>query len=293
MPEIIAVKLLVKSEVLKYQIIKVELLKITPVHFILILSFIVISCFPAFAQSSSHPSSSSLSITVMTDKSSYSDGDKIIISGIIKDQLNVPISLAIKDPSENVVLIGQITPDSDNTYSAQVTAGGRLWTAAGTYEIDVTYGSKDVTAKTTFEFTGYHAYPIEIQGIDYDATYVITNGNIVSIKPNTDSKSLAVTIDSKGNGTIAITFPRALIDAKTNNQDSQFVVQEDGIVITPEESKSDTSRTLTISFSSNTKQIEIIGTQIVPEFGPLALVILTVSVILLLFYTKRQSFIAP
>lgn len=231
-------------------------------------------------------------ITVVTDKSAYSDGDKIMISGIIKDQLNIPISLVIKDPSENVVLIGQVTPDSDNTYSAQVTAGGRLWTAAGTYEIDVTYGSKDRTAKTTFEFTGYHVYPIEIQGINYNATYVITNGSVVSITPNTDSKSLVVTIDSMGNGTIVITLPRTLIDAKTNNQDSQFMVQEDGTVITSEESKSDTSRTLTISFSSNTKQIEIIGTQIVPEFGPLALVILTMSLTLLLFYTKRQSFMA-
>lgn len=88
----------------------------------------------------------------MTDKSSYSDGDQITISGTVSTQLNVPISIVVKDPSQNIVTIGQVTINTDNTYSTPITAGGRLWTATGVYEIDVTYGSKDNTAKTTFEF---------------------------------------------------------------------------------------------------------------------------------------------
>ncbi len=113
----------------------------------LILTLIISSAIPAFGQTSS-----SLPITVMTDKSSYSDGDQITISGTVSSQLNVPVSIVIKGPSQNPVTIGQVTVNSDNTYSTQVTAGGKLWTATGTYEVDVTYGSKDNTAKTTFEF---------------------------------------------------------------------------------------------------------------------------------------------
>ncbi|MDE1769273.1 MAG: PEFG-CTERM sorting domain-containing protein [Thaumarchaeota archaeon] len=95
----------------------------------------------------------SSSITVTTDKSSYSDGNTITISGTVTDQLNIPISIVIKDSSQNIVYIAQTNPNSDNTYSTQATAGGDLWKTPGTYEIDVTYGSKDVTSKTTFEFT--------------------------------------------------------------------------------------------------------------------------------------------
>lgn len=108
---------------------------------------VICSTMPVFAQTSSSP------VAVTVDKSSYSDGDQMTISGTVTTQLNVPISFIIKDPAQNPVEIGQVSVNSDNTYSTQVTTGGRLWSATGTYEIDVTYGSAANTAKTTFEFT--------------------------------------------------------------------------------------------------------------------------------------------
>lgn len=108
---------------------------------------VICSTVPVFAQTSSS------SVTVTADKSSYSDGDQMTISGTVNTQLNVPLSFIIKDPSQNPVEIGQVSVNPDNTYSTQVTTGGRLWSATGTYEIDVTYGSAANTAKTTFEFT--------------------------------------------------------------------------------------------------------------------------------------------
>ncbi|TLY06720.1 MAG: copper-binding protein [Thaumarchaeota archaeon] len=263
-------------------------MKINSIIFMLILSLLVISYLPVFAQSPSSTSVPSIPITVMTDKSSYSDGDTMIISGLVKDQLNVPISIVIKDTNQNIVLIGQVSANSDNTYLTQVTTGGILWSAVGTYEIDVTYGSKDRTAKATFVFTGYHFYPIIIQGVSYNVTYTITNGTINSITPKTDAKLLQISIDPAGDGTLVITLPRSLIDSKTGNQDDPFSLQEDGVVVKFEESKSDISRTLTLPFSSDTRQIEIIGTQIVPEFGPLVFVSLTISMMLILLYAKRQ-----
>jgi len=279
------------TEVLKYQFTNIELLKVSSINAGFILTLATMSCLPVFGQSSdSNVTSSLMPITVMTDKSSYSDGDKIIISGMVKDQLNVPISIVIRDSNQNIVWLGQATVDSDNKYSTEATAGGSLWTAAGTYEIDTTYGSKDRTAKTLFEFTGYHLYPVQIQGSSYNATYTITNGTIISITPNIDAKLLVISIDASGNGSLTISFPRTLIDARTDANDSQFVVQEDGMAITFLESKSDTARTLTMSFSSHTKQIEVIGTQIVPEFGPLTFTVLTASLGIFL-YVKRHAWL--
>jgi hypothetical protein len=92
-------------------------------------------------------------ITVSTDKTSYADGDTIAISGTVTTQLNIPISIVIRDGSQNMVYIAQTNPNSDGTYSTQAVAGGSTWKTPGTYEVDVTYGGSDKTAKTTFTYT--------------------------------------------------------------------------------------------------------------------------------------------
>lgn len=248
---------------------------------------VVTSCYPVFGQTAN-------TITLTTDQTSYSDGDKITISGTVSTLINIPISIVIRDPNQQVVMIGQTSPGADNRYSTQVTAGGSLWVTPGTYEIDVTYGSKDTTAKTTFEFTGLNKYPIEIQGTAYNATYKITDGKISSITPDINAKSLSIAIQSSGNGSLQIILPRNVIDAKNGQQDTQFLIQEDGKQITPQETKTDTSRSLTIPFQSDTKEITVIGTQIIPEFGPLSFVILTLSMIVLFayfrFYNMKNKF---
>jgi hypothetical protein len=85
-------------------------------------------------------------ITVTTDKTSYADGDTIAISGAVTTQLNIPISIVIRDSSQNMVYIAQTNPNSDGTYSTQAVAGGNTWKTPGTYEVDVTYGGSDKTA---------------------------------------------------------------------------------------------------------------------------------------------------
>lgn len=92
-------------------------------------------------------------ITVTADKTSYADGDTISVSGTVTNQIGIPISIVVRDSLHNMVYIAQTNPGSDGTYSAQIIAGGSTWKTAGTYEIDVTYGGQDKTAKTTFEFT--------------------------------------------------------------------------------------------------------------------------------------------
>jgi hypothetical protein len=98
-------------------------------------------------------------ITVTTDKTSYSDGDTMIISGVVADHLDTQISIVIRDSSQTPVYIAQASPGASNTYSATVVAGGDLWKNTGTYEIDVTYGGSNKTAKTTFTFTPSQSAP--------------------------------------------------------------------------------------------------------------------------------------
>lgn len=100
--------------------------------------------------------SAQTAITVSADKTAYTDGDTITISGKVIDQLHIPISIVIKDSSHNIAYIAQTNPSTDGTYSIEAIAGGSTWKTAGVYEIDVTYGGPDKTATTTFEFTSGH-----------------------------------------------------------------------------------------------------------------------------------------
>ncbi len=102
--------------------------------------------YPVFGQTSP--------ITVQTDKPSYADGDTMVISGKVTDQLNIPISIVIKNGQAPVYIAQADVDPSTYSYSVQAVAGGNLWKSTGTYEIDVTYGGPDKTAKTTFQYTG-------------------------------------------------------------------------------------------------------------------------------------------
>ncbi len=93
------------------------------------------------------------SIIVTTDRTVYSDGDRILITGEVSDlSLGVPILLRVISPNGNLVSIAQIDIYSDGRFSTELIAGG-LISSEGTYTIDVSYGSQS-HATTTFTFSG-------------------------------------------------------------------------------------------------------------------------------------------
>jgi predicted secreted protein with PEFG-CTERM motif len=253
---------------------------------------------PSLAQTNPQ-TSTGVPITVTTDKTSYNDGDKLTISGTTQGFISgTPVSVIVRNPIGNVVQIAQVDLGSDRTYSTTITVGGSsLWQAAGTYEVDVQFGSKDRSAKTTFQFTGSAGNSnagntIKVVGTDLSVTYSITNGKVLGIKADIASKSLIVSIQTTGDGRLTIDLPRALIDAKktTDKTDDQFFVLNDGQEAQFTEGPTTTTdRTLTIPFTDGTGQIEIIGTQIVPEFGPIAALVLAIAIISIIAVSAKTG----
>ena len=238
---------------------------------------------PVFAQEA--PLGPPVPITVKTDKASYADGEPIVISGTTKDYISgIPVTIKITNPIGNIVAISQVELGTDKTFSAQIVAGGAPWKASGTYMVDVQFGSKDRSASTTFEFSGSAgAKPsgnsIQVKNTDFSVTYSITGGKVTGIEADVESKSLRISIETTSDGVLTITLPRALIDAKVGDQDDKFFVLIDGAEEIFEETATSTDRTLTIHFSNGAGEIEIIGTQIVPEFGAIAALVLAIAII--------------
>ncbi len=242
------------------------------------------------------PSSVTAAVIVTTDKPSYNDGDKVVISGTTRDYMgDTPLTLILRNPIGNIIKVDQITVGTDKTFSTTVVATGLLWQSAGTYTVSVQYGGPDRSAKTTFQFTGSAVSSgpstIPVDGTNMSVSYTITNGKVTDIKADPASKSLTVSIQTTGDGLLTITMPRALIDAVSNGTDTKFVVLNDGQenIQANETMTTSTYRTLAIPFKNGTQQIEIIGTFVIPEFGPIAAMVLAIAIISIIAISKKTG----
>ena len=269
--------------------------------FFLILSAMSLN---AFAQTPTTPLTTATvptapAITVNTDKSAYLIGDTIVISGQVKAVVpGTPLTVQILDSNNNLIQIAQIDISSDGRFTNSFLASGPLWKSSGTYTVKVQYGLPNVTAQTTFTFQS-SVSPISnvFQVIDpnsqqtFSVNYTITGGSVNSMTIDAQSISLIVSINSTNDGSITLQMPRTLIDAKTSSgQDDSFIILIDGAEVKPQsESSNGEYRTLTIQFLQGDKDIEIIGTQIVPEFGPIAALVLAIAIISIIAVSAKTG----
>ena len=101
----------------------------------------------------------------------------------------------------------------------------------------------------------------------YDVAYNIENGNIESIFMDPDFLELLITMNTSDDGTMEITIPRAILDAKFDTTDDVFFVLVDGFETDYVEiASTSNSRTLIIPFFGGDSIIEIIGTDALNPF---------------------------
>ena len=92
-------------------------------------------------------------ITTKTDKTSYVNGNTIVISGAVKSVLeNTQLAIQIFDPDKNLVEVHQIDVAKDGKYTTTIKATGPYWKKSGTYTLKVQYGLQNVVAETNFVF---------------------------------------------------------------------------------------------------------------------------------------------
>jgi len=93
-------------------------------------------------------------VIVTADKNSYSNTEKIKISGEVRDILvGIPVTLLVYSPNGNLIGIEQIDIGGDKKFYTEIITGGPLWKSKGTYTIMVQYGSEFRTAQANFEYS--------------------------------------------------------------------------------------------------------------------------------------------
>ena len=267
------------------------------------------------------------SITVSTDKSSYSEDEIISISGEITYlALGDQLTILITSPNGNIAEIDQVTAGLDKKFNTEITPNGAYWKIPGTYVILVTQDENN-QATTSFEFSGavnsstneldemvvedtviedtviedsfvedfvvvdsvVTATTVTVQDSIDLISYEITNAKLLNIIPDLDAVSLLIYIETTDEGSITLTIPRSVLDASINGGDDEFFVLVDGEEVDFEEITTSVDRTLTIDFFAGTEQIEIIGTFVIPEFGTIAAMILAVAIISIVAISAKSK----
>ena len=241
-------------------------------------------------------------ISVQTEDDNYDEGDTIVISGKIETIIgDTQVTLQLFREG-NMVEIAQIKVSEDGNYSHTIIAEGALWQKQGEYTVKVTYGEGNV-AETNFLFTPTSAVleTTDIFEVDagysgtFDIPYTIRGGTILDISIDKDIFGLVIKIDAPDEGKFVLDLPRKYIDAeKQNGKDEVFIIlveKQNGEIIetTYQESISNSDlRTITINFEEGDSQIQIIGTYVIPEFGAIVMIVLTVGIMSSILLTRNR-----
>jgi hypothetical protein len=136
-----------------------------------------------------------------------------------------------------------------------------------------------------------NTFNLTIDDQTYPLMYNITGGEVSSITADRAQSTLLINIASQEDGTLTIELPRNVIDSKAQgNTDEEYAVFVDDQPINFEETTNNNeARVLEIGFDNGAEQIEIAGTQIIPEFGPISAIILAISIIGFIFAATKHN----
>jgi predicted secreted protein with PEFG-CTERM motif len=180
-----------------------------------------------------------------------------------------------------VVPIGTTYATTNTTDGATTNAtDGATTNEANVPAINATGGGE----WTTFDLTaGGQTYPIQ---------YMITGGSVENMTIYSENQTLGVTINSTGNGTLALRLPTAVIDSKTaegSNADFAAFIDNAEYADPGEIEPAADTRTLLIGFPQGAESIDVIGTSVVPEFSTIGVIVLAVAIIGIVIATARHG----
>ena len=281
---------------------------------LVVLSVGSITIAPAFAANheGGNFAESGILVDVSTEKESYNPGETVTISGVVSPYISgEDVLLQVVSPRNNIVQIAQIEVDPYNGifHKDIETSIGGVWKESGNYVVRAFYFDNKGVTQFSYGLSsvGVKEIPSEEvtqneieEGIDVtelvgvenigenslliegvNVNYTIDGGKIISIVPDIDETSLIIEIRTTSDGELVITLPKDVIDGI-------FFVLVDGEETNYGEKLNDNSSTLTIPFHDGSEQIEIIGTFVIPEFGPIVVLVLGISIIAIIAVTSKS-----
>ena len=243
------------------------------------------------------------SLTITTEKESYSAGEPIQIVGLVESKVtDFKVTIRVFNPVNNLITIDELDVNDDGTFHGEIpTSIGGLWEKDGTYTIIANYYASEV-ATIQFEYgvmisagvqdvvpefsvTEDEDYLQSTMLEDYELGYELTGAKIIRITPDTEMKSLIFEIETYSDGELRITLPKDVIDT----DEEGFFILVDGIETNHEAVSNLENWSFVIPFSYGSEEIEIIGTFVIPEFGTIAVLVLVTSIAVIVMISAKNK----
>ena len=117
------------------------------------------------------------------------------------------------------------------------------------------------TTDKTVELANPIPYNVTKNNTDFEVLYSLKGATLENIAHDTDSNSIHISLNDAVGGHMVISIPHDLIDGQMgNNNDVVYFLLIDGMEHMYGEKITDDSRIITIWFSKDVHDIEIIGT---------------------------------
>ena len=258
-------------------------------------------------------------LSIATDLPAYNQGDTIIMAGHVRDPENATaVTIKVISPIKNLVFIGQLLPSADGSFTKTFAATGPYWKDAGNYTITAQYGlytnstiqfhynGGDGSSTITKAING--TYGLQSGSQIYNIPYIIKGGTVSSMNILAQQYTLEITLSTNADGSITVTLPRNMIDAKVppppnpdanltgtgvnvaGLEDGSFIVTVNGKQVTQfSETKNQNVRILSIPFHNGDSKVDIVGTIAVPEFGPIAALVLAIAIVSIIAVSAKTG----
>jgi len=153
-------------------------------------------------------------------------------------------------------------------------------------------------AQDDLESKNLRTYEVTYEGHTFEVKAAMTNnGTINGIQVNPEVGSILLTLDAgsqSGENDLTIILPRGLIDSKEADADSEFLVIVDSEDVEYKEIlTTETERVLKFPLPEDSSEVEIFGSQVVPEFAFLIVTIASSGImgaVLVFHRTRRVTF---
>lgn len=243
------------------------------------LSFLLlVILIPAYAQTPSQ-------LYASTNKMAYQPGDKVIVTGSVPQIVNDnPVTMIVRNPIGNVYEVGQVKLLNKIFVHDFVLNDDSL---GGVYTVNVKYG--DSSFQTQFSV---NAGQLTLIPVLDGQIKVRTNGTELIQYNNVSVSAEAKTITISMNAS-AVTgkriiqeyqIPRTVIDYPGK----QLIVKVDGNPITCAGTETSTERILDCLIPSNSKELQFAGSVVIPEFGPLTIIVMLSALFVSILASKFQ-----
>ncbi|MDX1596235.1 MAG: PEFG-CTERM sorting domain-containing protein [Nitrosopumilaceae archaeon] len=249
--------------------------------------------------------SASNSFSLQTNQHLYKPGDMITVQGSIWTDLMASLSgsdtvtVKLLDKQRNVVYETESKIASDGKYSAEFMMPSDA--AKGSYTVTTSVntdadlsgivglkGKANLGASTKVAVVPPQVFKVNVENHgDFDVK-VATNSTVKDVKFNGDQKKVSVTVEGQSGtkGVSHISIPKSMVSGDFMVMIDGKAVANDKVIVT-QHTEAETE--VEVNYNHSVHTIDVVGTQAVPEFGTVAVLILTVAILSIVAISARSK----